>query len=342
MPKRFGDLFEKTFTLERMYEAYFNARKAKRKTLSVARFERDLGANLVKLQTEILDGTYQPAPYRHFVIYSPKARNISAPSFRDVVAQHAIHLTILPIFEATFLKDSYGCRIGGGAHRASDSLQNALRKASPEAYILQMDIRKFYYRVHHEILRRLFERKIKDTRLVELMMVFVKDGDSTVGLPIGNLLSQLYALIYLNALDHYVKRELKLSNFARYVDDFIMVLPDKLTAQVAKGQIESWLYRSLKLELSRATTTPIKKGANFVGFRTWRSRRFVRKRSLHRFSKSLKAGKTESLVSIVGNAYNTSTLSYFVKRLSAERPDIVLPKRMRSRLCSMHTQNTEP
>ena len=342
MPKRQGNLFDQTFTLDRMYQAYFNARKGKRKTLSVARFERDLGANLVKLQTEILNGTYQPAPYRHFVIYSPKARNISAPSFRDVVAQHAIHLTISPIFEATFLKDSYGCRIGGGAHRASDSLQNALRKASPEAYILQMDIRKFYYRVDHEVLHGLFKKKIKDLRLLELMMVFVKDGDLAVGLPIGNLLSQLYALIYLNALDHYAKRDLKLHNYARYVDDFIMVLPTKQEAKEVCSYIKTWLAGTLKLELSKATITPIRKGANFVGFRTWRSRRFVRKRSLHRFSKSLKDGRTESLVSIIGNAYNTSTLSYFTRRLSDERPDIVLPNRMRSRLCYSHTQNLEP
>jgi hypothetical protein len=163
------------------------------------------------------------------------------------------------------------------------------------------------------------------------MMGFVKDGESTIGLPIGNLLSQLYALIYLNRLDHFVKRELRLSNYARYVDDFVMVLPNKADALSAQREIELWLSRNLKLELSKWSAVPVQRGTNFVGFRTWRSRRFVRKRSIHKFSRSLRNGNIASLVSIIGNSYRTSTQMYFLRRLQEERPDLVLPKKMRAR-----------
>jgi hypothetical protein len=206
-----------------------------------------------------------------------------------------------------------------------------MRKAGPDAHILKMDVRKFYYRVDHGILECLLAKKIKDKRLLSLMMTFAKDGESNIGLPIGNLLSQLYALVYLNALDHYAKREIKLPHYARYVDDFVMVLPTKGKAYEVQIDIEGWLGQNLNLGLSKWSVTPIKRGVDFVGFRTWRNRRFVRRRSIHKFSRSMRAGNIPSLTSIVGNSYGTSTLGYFVRRLREERPDLVLPKKMRAR-----------
>lgn len=322
MPKRFGNLYGPTFTLDRLHAAYLVARKGKRKTRSVQIFERDLGANLAALQKELQSGTFAPSPYRHFVVYGPKPRSIAAPTFRDVVAQHAIYATISPIFEATFVRDSYGCRVGGGAHRASDALQRAMRAAPDGAYLLQMDVRRFYYRIDHAILRGLIERKIKDRRLVDLMMVFARGGHDSVGLPIGNLLSQLYALIYLNALDHHIKRDIKAVSYARYVDDMILVVRSKDEAAHIKASVEAFLADRLRLELSKWSIAPVSKGANFVGFRTWRSRRFVRKRALYTFSKSIARGRVDSLNSILGHAHRTSSLAHMMRRLGAESPTL--------------------
>lgn len=322
MPKRFGNLYTPTFTLDRLHAAYLIARKGKRKTRSVQIFERDLGANLAALEHELQAGSYTPKPYRHFVVYGPKPRNIAAPTFRDVVAQHAIYATISPIFEATFLADSYGCRVSGGAHRASDALQRAMRAAPDGAYLLQMDVRRFYYRIDHAILRGLIERKIKDRRLVDLMMVFARDGSEDVGLPIGNLLSQIYALIYLDAVDHYIKRDIKAGTYARYVDDMILVVRSKAEAARVKASVEAFLADRLRLGLSKWSITPVSKGANFVGFRTWRSRRFVRKRALYTFSKSMARGRVDSLNSILGHAHRTSSLAHMMRRLTAENPGL--------------------
>ena len=127
MPKRFGNLFDQCFSMEPLYAAYERGRRGKRKTFSVMRFERDLGANLQALHKELHAGTYKPQPYRHFMVMEPKPRQISAPAFRDVVVQHAIYGLLNPIFDRLFIHDSYGCRVAKGTHMASDRAQQYLR-----------------------------------------------------------------------------------------------------------------------------------------------------------------------------------------------------------------------
>lgn len=322
MTKRVGNLYGSMFTLDALYAAYLKARKGKRKALAIMRFEQNLGANLQQLCDELNSGQYKPSAYRRFFIKEPKLREISAPAFRDVVVQHAIYQVINPLFDATFVHDNYGCRVAKGTHRAADAAQRYLRNAPPGSYTLQLDIRKFYYRIDRSILRKIVSRKIKDDRLLDLMMEFADHGEP-LGVPIGSLLSQLYALIYLNPMDHFIKRELKIRKYVRYVDDFVLIGLSKEDAMQAKLEIEHFLADELKLELSRWTVAPARRGVNFVGFRTWRSRKFVRKHSLYRFSKSLHNGDLSSLASIIGNALRSSTFAHFCKRVFAERPDLV-------------------
>lgn len=315
------------------------ARRGKRKNLSVLRFERDLGANLQFLHDELHTGVYAPEPYRHFTVYSAKPRQISAPSFRDVVVQHAIYSVVGPIFNATFLRDSYGCRVGGGSHRASDALQSAMRKAPDNAHILQMDIKKFYYSIDHDVLQTLIERKIKDRRFVALMLTFAKDKDERIGLPIGNLLSQLYALIYLNPLDHYIKRALGVRHYARYVDDMVVVADSKSEAHRLRAAVKVFLQAELRLTFSKWSIGILRRGANFVGFRTWRARRFVRKRTLHNFTRALRRQKVASLISLIGFACRTSTIGHFNACLLQSGQLATMPMRVRSRLAKLGADN---
>jgi RNA-directed DNA polymerase len=321
MTKRIGNLYDSMFTLDALYSAYLKARKGKRKALAVMRFEQNLGANLRELCDQLQSGDYKPSGYRRFFIREPKLREISAPAFRDVVVQHAIYQVINPIFDATFVHDNYGCRVEKGTHKASDAAQKFLRQSPADSYTLQLDIRKFYYRIDRGVLEKLVARKIKDQRLLELMMKFADHGEP-LGVPIGSLLSQLYALIYLDAMDHFIKRELKIGKYVRYVDDFVLFGLSKEDALQAKGKIETFLSQELKLELSRWAIEPVKKGINFVGFRTWRSKRFVRKHSLYKFSKSLRLGDLPSLSSIIGNALRSSTFAHLCKRVFKERPEL--------------------
>lgn len=323
MPKRHGNLFDRCFTPDALHAAYLTARRRKRKKGAVAVFERDLGANLQRLHDELHAGTYAPRPYTTFEVREPKPRLIYAPHFRDAVVQHAIYAVLYPVFDRGFVFDSYGCRKGKGTHRAADRAQQFLREAPDDSVTLQMDIRKFFYRIDRARLMRLVARRIKDRRLLALLELFARYPDST-GIPIGNLLSQLFALIYLDPLDHFIKRELGRKRYVRYVDDFIVFgIASRAEANALRLQIETFLHERLRLELSRYTIQPTRRGVNFVGFRTWRTTRFVRRHSLHTFSRSLRRSDVPSLVSIIGNARHSASYAHFCRRLRSERPDLV-------------------
>lgn len=323
MPKRHGNLFAQCFTPDAIYAAYLTARKGKRRKKAVLEFERNLGANLQRLHDEVHSWRYAPRPYTTFMVREPKPRLIYAPNFRDVVIQHAIYAVIYPIFDAGFIHDSYGCRVGKGTHRAADQAQRFLRAAPAESFTLQMDVRKFFYRINRDRLMELVGRKIKDRGLLVLMRMFIRYPDAT-GIPIGNLLSQLFALVYLNPLDHFAKRDLKCKHYVRYVDDFIVFgLPSRDAANALRERFGDFLRDELRLEFSRYTIAPTKRGLNFVGFRTWRTTRFVRRHSMHTFSRSLRRGRLHSLISVMGNARHSATYRHFCRRLNTERPDLV-------------------
>lgn len=296
-----------------LYQGFLNARKGKRNKKAIYQFENNLAKNLESLRVRLLSGEYTPDRPRRFMVTEPKTREIAAPSFRDAVVQHAIYLLVYPLFDRGFIHDSYGCRKYKGTHKASDALQAMMRKHEGDAYYLQMDIRKYYYNIDHAILKERLERKIEDGRVVDLMIRFA--GEDGKGLFIGNLLSQLYGLIYLDRLDHWLKRVKKCKHYVRYVDDFIVLGLHFEEGMELLEDIEAFLDKELKLSLSKWHMKRIKHGINFVGFRTWRSTRFVRKRSVHNFQKALRRGNVKSLVSIVGNAKRTATYAHFQYQL---------------------------
>lgn len=309
-PKRIGNLYKKTFTIENLYEAYLIARKGKRKKPHTYDFELNLGQNLYDLNGELMLDIYQPKPYRQFEVYEPKKRIINAPHFRDLVVQHAIYKEIYEIFDKSFIDHAYACRKGKGTHKASEYTQKEMRKYSGELYYLKLDIKKYFYSIDRNILRTLFEKKIKDKRFVNLMYEFTKmDGD--VGIPIGNLLSQIYASIYMNETDQFVKRVLKVKSYVRYVDDFVLIGLTLDEAKRYKITLEEFVKNRLNLELSYWTISKIKRGINFVGYRTWKSKKFVRKHSMYKFRKAVKTKNKESIASLFGHAKNTDTIPYY-------------------------------
>lgn len=312
--KRIGFLFEKTFTLENLYEAFLIARKGKRKKLGTLRFEKNLGAELQALHDELQNGTYKPKPYTQFKVYEPKERIINAPAFRDLVVQHAIYKIIYPIFDKTFIDTSYACRKGGGTHKASVYTQKQLRKYSGELYFVKLDIRKFFYSIDRNILRKQFEKKIKDKRYVDLMCEFAQ-MNTDKGIPIGNLLSQIYALIYMNPVDHFIKRSIKCKSYVRYVDDFVLIGLTLEEAKEAQKLCEKFVQDELNLELSHWHIQKIKRGINFVGYRTWKKIKFVRKHSMYKMKRAIKKRKIESIISLIGHALRTATLKLYRRLL---------------------------
>ncbi len=328
--KRVGNLFESAFSKKDLYDAYMDARSGKRKKPGTFDFEKNIGAQIYALHEELMDGSYMPKPYKMFEVFEPKKRTIYAPHFRDLVVQHAIYRKIYPIFDKTFIDQSYACRKGKGTHAASEYTQREMRKYDGELYYAKLDVKKFFYNIDREILKKLFEKKIKDKRFVELMMLFTDMG-TPKGIPIGNLLSQIYALVYMNPVDHFIKRELKAKSYVRYVDDMVIIGVSREGAVRVKDKVEAFVKRELGLEYSHWMISKIKRGINFVGYRTWKSVKFVRKHSMYKFRKVCKKSKIESITSLIGHAKGTATLPYFKKLLIEHNILNQIPKR--SQVC---------
>lgn len=304
--KRTGQLFDKIVTPQNLLDAYHRAARRKRSHRSAFCFGRALGAHIDALLTELQDGTYRPHPCNRFWVYDgPKPRLIEAPAFRDLVVQHAVFALAGPVLERRYIATSYACRVGKGTHAASDWLQAAMRRAPAGAWVLHIDVRKYFYTIDRGILRGLLQRAIKCRRTLDLMMMFAHRPEPA-GVPIGNLLSQTFANVYLNSLDHFCKRTLAVREYARYMDDSIMIAPDRGTGLQWLAAIAEYL-QSLGLQISHHSLQPIKRGANFVGFRTWRRARFVRPHVVSAFRRAVRAQDASGTASRLGHARRTAS-----------------------------------
>lgn len=324
--KRTGNLWQHIINFENLLLASQKAQKGKRFRDNVLAFNYNLENELLKLQSELQSKTYIPGNYRTFTISDPKPRLISAAPYRDRVVHHALCHIIIPIFENSFIPDSYANRVGYGTHRA---LRRFIGFSRSSRYILQCDIKKYFPSIDHEILKQLIRLKIKcpDTLwLLDAIIdnsnpqepvtdVFFGDNDLTSdsrpkGLPIGNLTSQFLANVYLNGFDHFIKEQLKAKKYLRYVDDFALLSDDWQYLSDAKYEIENYLSTlRLKLHLFKSQIFETQKGANFVGFRVLPDRVRVRNDNLRRARHRLKQLQQDYIEDRIDFPYLTQCLS---------------------------------
>jgi len=284
MVKRHGNLWSQIVDFENLLLAARNAQRGKRMQASVLRFNYRLESELLALQAELIHKTYKPGGYTTFEIYDPKLRMISAAPYRDRVVHHALCNIIQPIFERTFIDDSYANRIGYGTHRA---LRRFIQFMRTTPYVLQCDIQKYFPTIDLTILKAIVRRKIKcpDTLwLIDCIIdhsneqipvheLFPGDDLLTVlerrrGLPIGNLTSQFFANVYLNGFDHFVKEQLQVKKYVRYVDDFALFHDDQGFLTEARAALEDYLAGlRLKVHPVKNQLFETRHGANFLGFR---------------------------------------------------------------------------
>ncbi len=288
--KRKGNLFDKICSFENIYSAYLKARKGKKLKKEVLLFNYNLEANLINLEKELRTGKYVHGGYKEFVVRDSKRRIIRAPCFKDRIVHHALCNVIEPIFEKTFIFDSYACRKGKGTHRAVKRVKTWLKTAGD--YCLQCDIAKYFDSIDQTILLKLIEKKIKDKKTIHLIEEIINsfNQETKVGIPIGNLTSQLFANVYLNELDQNVKRELKQKYFIRYMDDFL-ILGEKQELRFLKEKLEKFL-QSLKLCFKKAEIFPLAKGIDFLGYIIFKDFVLLRKNTIKRILK--KIGKERS------------------------------------------------
>lgn len=306
------NIFPLIYDFENLFNAYKKAIKCKRYRPDVMEYTDRLEENLIELQNELIWKTYSVGRYNIFYVYEPKKRMIMSLQFKDRVAQHAIYSILNPYFEKQFISDSYACRVGKGTHRAIKKLQNWLRKTERKQkrfYYLKLDISKYFYRVDHEILMGILQRKIADKDLLHVLSVIINCEDThfglplgadvgnvaydellgEVGLPIGNLTSQMFANLYLNELDQHCKHHLHLKYYIRYMDDIIILHHDKKFLEKIKQDIAGFLETKLHLQLNNKTCIrPTSMGIEFVGFRVWSTHIKLRKKTAKKMEKRLK------------------------------------------------------
>ncbi|MDJ0797256.1 MAG: reverse transcriptase/maturase family protein [Calothrix sp. MO_167.B12] len=308
--KRHGNLYPYIIDFENILLAARQAQKAKRFRENVLVFNYDLEHKLIEIQRELANKNYQPGAYRTFYIKEPKSRMISAAPYRDRVVHHALCNVIVPIIEPTFIGDSYANRLGFGTHRA---LRRFIKFARSSDYVLQCDIKKYFPNIDHEILKGLLRRKIKcpetlwlidsiiDNSNEQLAIVEHFEGDNLLeplqrrhGLPIGNLTSQFFANVYLNGFDHFVKEELKVKKYLRYVDDFALFSNDRGFLAEARLAIEEYLATlRLKIHPVKSQLFATRYGANFLGFRVLPNCIRVRTENLRRARRRLRNMKSD-------------------------------------------------
>lgn len=297
MAKTFTNLYPAIHDFENLFNAYLKARRNKRYRSEALQFTANLEENLIQIQNELIYHTYKTGRYREFYVYEPKKRLIMALPFKDRVVQHALCNVIEPIFEARFIFDSYACRVGKGTHAGANRVTHFLRVAKrrwDDVYCLKADIKQYFPSINHNILKTIIRRRIrcKETLwLIEEIIDSTADyGDvNPVGIPIGNLTSQLFANVYLNELDQYVKQEKRLEYYVRYMDDFVILHNDKSYLHQLKKDLEGFLSDHLALSLNHKTSVfPIRQGVDFLGYRIWPTHRLLRKSSIKRMKRRLK------------------------------------------------------
>ena len=272
--KRLGGIWPQLVSFQNLLLAYRKARRGKRGRPGVAEFGLDLERELIALQRELENGEYKPGAYRLFMIYDRKPRVIAAAPFRDRVVHHAVMNLIEPPLDRTFISDSYACRHGKGVHAAVDRYQ---AWAQSYKYVLKMDVRQYFPSIDHEILKGKLRRRIKDERVLDLLDRIIDgspDGNAElyyfpgddlftplerrVGIPIGNLTSQFFANLYLDDLDHFIKQQLNVRPYLRYVDDMVVLDNDKVRLAEIRSAVRCRLEADrLRLHPNKAHITRV-------------------------------------------------------------------------------------
>ena len=272
-----------------------------------------LEENLLDIQREIREESWSPKGYRRMWVHVPKKRLIMVAPFNERVVHWCIYMLLNPFYDKRFIEDSYACRSGKGMHKAVERLKYWIHQVDRKLdryYYLKIDISNFFYRVDHEVLLGLLRQTIADDAFYELIEKIIrgngqayglpsdkgptevteKDWVQGVGMPIGNLLSQMFANMYLNELDQFAKHRLKIHYYIRYMDDIVILGKSKEELQTWLNEIKMFLKQHLKLDLNRKSCLrPISMGIEFVGVRIWPTHTKIRKSTVRRMKRQTAA-----------------------------------------------------
>ncbi len=289
--------FEDIISLENLLEAWKEFLNGKRNKKDVQEFSLCLMDNIFSLHSNLINHTYKHGGYQAFKINDPKPRDIHKATVRDRLLHHAIYRILYPFFDRTFIADSYSCRLNKGTHKAVNKFRAFAWKVSKNntktCWVLKCDIRKFFANIDHKILVKILEEYIPDANIIWLLEnvidSFSSEKDMSVGLPLGNLTSQLFVNIYMNKFDQFVKHKLKVKRYIRYADDFIILAEDKKWLEEQISPIKEFLRQELRLALhpDKIFIKTVASGVDFLGLVNFSDYRVLRTKTRRRMFKKI-------------------------------------------------------
>jgi len=288
-------LYDEVCSNENLLQAFLKAKAGKSSKWYVKEFEKNLDRNLIRLESELRHQAYRPEHHKVFIIRDPKTRKISAPAFRDRVVHHAINNILETIFDKCFIHDSYASRKGKGTHAALKRFDAFKRKATNNGkyrvFVLKADIRRYYDNVDHGILLGILDKKLGDQKTTDLARSILYNGTGK-GMPLGSLTSQLFANIYLNELDMFVKHKLRARFYIRYMDDFVILHRSEKILMKWMHEIDQFLNDELKIKLhtDKSSVRDMSRGIKFLGFRVFYYYKLPNKKNLRAIKSRVENG----------------------------------------------------
>ena len=311
--------FEEVTSVENLLEAWREFIRGKRKKQDVQEFQMRLMDNIFALHYDLENHTYRHGGYHAFNISDPKPRIIHKASIRDRLLHHAIYRKLYPFFDRTFITDSYSCRNGKGTHKALNRFRSfgyiMGKNNTRTCWVLQCDIRKFFANIDHTVLMEILRAYIPHATIMRLLEEVIGSFSSTrpgVGLPLGNLTSQLLVNMYMNEFDQFVKHKLKATHYIRYADDFVIFSESAGALENILPRIREFLQDKLKLRLhpDKVFIKTLVSGIDFLGWVHFPDHRVLRTSTKRRIMKRVaESAERETIVSYLGllrhgNAYH--------------------------------------
>ena len=293
----FPYIYDDIISLENLLGAWKEFVKGKRKKPDVQEFSLRLMDNIISLHEDLRRKVYLHGDYQAFRISDPKSRSIHKASVRDRLLHRATYRKLYPFFDRTFIADSFSCRNEKGTHKAINRFRRFIWKVSKNntktCWILKCDIKKFFASINHNILLEILTPRIQDENILWLLRQVVESFNAIdfvgVGLPLGNLTSQLFANIYLNEFDQFVKHRIKAKFYIRYADDFVILSENKTWLEEILPRIKNFLQDELKLEIhpDKIFIKTLASGIDFLGWVHSPNHRVLRTSTKRRMFKNL-------------------------------------------------------
>lgn len=291
-------------SLSNIWESWYQFRKGKRKTKELDNFQYFLEKNLRKLHSEFNSGAYRHGGYRKFIVNDNKRREVAVASVKDRIIHRLVYKYLVKIYDKTFIFDAWSCRKKKGLVGAIERAQTFLSKY-PGGFIWRSDIKKFFDNVDHKILMDILCFRIVDPKAVYLLAKII--GSYSVpakkekGVPIGNLTSQIFANIYLNEFDRFIKHSIKPLAYLRYGDDFIIIEIDLNRLHQIKGKSTKFLKEKLRLEINAKSDIIVraKQGIRFLGVEIFPKGRRLNDRNWRRAESRLNSANISSYSGLV-------------------------------------------